>query len=322
MAKKNNVKTLLIVFIVLIGILALLQIRTRKTESSLKRDLIKVDTAKVTSIILYPQAEKGAALEITRKGDKWRIKKGKKEAPVEAGSVRNMLNEIIHIRPKRLAAVSDTAWDDYSVTDSTATRLVVQEGHKKTLDLYIGKFTVDKNAQMYGGYQGRVMGSSYIRPGNQKEVYEVDGFLALSFNQNFDAWRDHLFIRTTRSNLRKFTFTYPADSGFVVQYADSLWNVEGAPADSAGMANYLADWTFRRYADFADNYDPPANPDFQITAEGNNMDPVVIKAYRDPRYHFVMNSSMNPETWFADKDSSIYKMFFVPKAKFLNKSGR
>ena len=318
MAKKNNTRTLLIILVVLIGFFALLQVRNRKSESTLRPDLIHVDTAKVTTILLYPRAENGAELKITKAKNGWRIQKGEKDAPVEAGSVKNILTEVLRIRPKRLVAVSDTAWDNYSVTDSTATRIIVQEGRKKTLDLYVGRFNVNQSSQMYGGYQGRVIGSSYIRPAGEKKVYEVDGFLALSFNQNFDAWRDHMFLRTTRGNLRKFNFTYPSDSGFVVENADSLWKVDGIPADSAGIQDYLSDWPFRRYSDFADDFEPPANPDYQITAEGNDMDPVVLKAYIHPKYRFVIHSSMNPETWFADRDSTIFKTFFVPKAKFLN----
>lgn len=317
MARKNNSLTLVIVLVILVGVFLLLRVRSRKAESTLQADFIRIDTAQITEILLYPQAAQGAELKFFRSGNEWRVSKDKREAPVEAGSMKNMFRELLSIKPKRLVAVSDTAWDNYRVSDSTATRIVVHEGRKTTLDLYIGRFNVNQQSpQMYGGYQNRVMGSSYIRPGGQKKTYETEGFLALSFNQDFDAWRDHLFVRLPKDDLRKLSFTYPADTGFVLEYRDSVWMVDGMPADSAATADYLSTWSFRRYSDFRDDFSEPANADFEITVERRNMDPVVIRGYTDPEGGFVFHSDMNPETWFADRDSSIFKTFLVPKNKF------
>ena len=322
MAKKNNTITLLVVLVVLIGVFFLLQVRNNKRESTLNRNLVNVDTARITAIYLYPQAEKGNELVFRKTDKEWRISDGKKDAPVEPATMKNLLTSILNIRPRQLVAKGKDTWKKFDVTDSLATRLKVMEGNKKTLDLYIGRFKINRSntPPQYGGYGGGVTGTSYVRGEGQKEVYAVDGFLAMTFNQGMNAWRDQRFLKLDRYKINKITFTYPADSGFVaVEDTTSHWKIGNHPADSAAMASYVSKLPYRRYTTFADGYTPPAQADYQIVVNGKNMSPAVIKAFRDEKYHFVMHSSQNPETYFADKDSSIFKTFFVPRSKLTGK---
>ena len=321
MAKKNNTITLIVTLVVLVGVFFLLQVQNKKKESTLNMDLVKIDTAKVTAVYLYPQAEKGKELVFRKTNKGWRISDGKIDAPVEPGTVKNLLAGVINIKPKQLAAKGEDKWKEFDVTDSTATRLKIMEGDKKTLDLYIGKFTVNRNPNArYGGYNRGITGTSYVRAGDGKEVYAVDGFLAMSFNQGLNGWRDQRFLKLHTYDLGKLSFTYPADSGFVAtKDTANHWFIGNQPADSAAMASYISVLSYRRYSVFADGFTPPAQADYQIVMEGKNMSPVVIKAFRDDKYHFVMHSSQNPESYFADKDSLIFKKLFVPRTKLTGK---
>jgi hypothetical protein len=320
MAKNNN-KTLIIILLVLAGVLVLLQLNNRKKESTLKSDLVDIDTAKVTAIYLYPQAEKGKELAIVRSDKGWRIKEDDREAPVEASTVRNLLSSTLRIKPKQLAAVGEEKWEEYHVNDSLATRVKIVEGNKTTLDLYVGKFTVERPSgnNPYQSYGRGVSGKSYVRAAGEKEVYAVEGFLPMTYNQGFDAWRDQLFVKMNRDDLQKVTYTYPADSGFVL-HNDTTgwgWKLDNGPVDSAAVARYLGVLSYRRYSKFADGYTPPSQADYQLLVEGKNMKPVVIKAYKDDKYHIVIHSSQNPESYFADSDSTIFKQFFVSRNNFL-----
>ena len=322
MAKNNN-KTLIIILIVLGAVLALLQLNSRKKESTLKRDLVDIDTARVTAIYLYPQSEKGEELEFYKTDKGWHIKEGEREAPVEEPTVRNLLATVLRIRPQQLAAVGKDSWAEYHVSDSLATRLKIKEGNKTTLDLYIGRFTIDRPSgnNPYQAYNRNVTGKSYVRAAGDKNVYAVEGFLAMSLNQGFDAWRDGRFLTLFRDDIRKITYTYPADSGFIL-HNDSTgwaWKVDNEPVDSAALARYLSVLSHRRYNRFADGYTPPAQPDYQMTIEGKNFKPAVIKVYRDKKYNLVVHSSQNPESYFDDRDSTIFKMLFVPRSKFERK---
>jgi hypothetical protein len=210
------------------------------------------------------------------------------------------------------------------VDDSLATRVKVMEGKKEALHLYVGKFSVHRPSgndpyQAYGG--GGVTGKSYVRLAGDKEVYAVEGFLPMTFNQGFDAWRDQRFLKLSRNDIQKITYTYPADSGFVLHNDTTgwAWKLDNGPVDSAAVAHYLSLLSHRRYSTFADGYTAPAEADYQMLIEGKNFRPVVIKAYRDDKHHLVMHSSQNPETYFADSDSTIFKMLFIPRSKFVPK---
>ncbi len=319
MARNNN-KTLIIILVVLLGFFALLQINNKKKESTLRRDLVDIDTAKVTAVYLYPQADKGKELLFRRTDKGWTISNEGKEAPVEPSTMRRLLGAIKEIRPQQLVAVGKEKWSEYHVDDSLATRVRVMEGKKEKVSLYIGKFTVERpsgnNPYAYGGRN--VSGKSYVRAEGDDAVYAVEGFLPMTFNQGFDAWRNSQFVEINRSRINRITFTYPADSGYVL-HNDSTgwhWRLENVKPDSVAMNKYLSTISYRRYNRFADDFKPSGEALFTITIEGKDMQPVVLKAYSDERYHLVLHSSQNPETYFADKDSTIFHTFFLPRSHF------
>jgi len=47
-------------------------------------------------------------------------------------------------------------------------------------------------------------------------------------------------------------------------------------------------------------------PISKVTIEGNNMSPTVVSCYQDGN-GFVLQSSQNPETWFASDSATTYK---------------
>ncbi len=61
MSGKFNNRTLLIVFLGLAGILVLTRVFTaKKAERTLDADLVEIDTGRISTIYIYPQAEKGS----------------------------------------------------------------------------------------------------------------------------------------------------------------------------------------------------------------------------------------------------------------------
>ena len=76
MAKKMDNKTLLILLIILIAIFIVSRfIKTNKTEKSFKTELVFVDTAKVTSILLYPEAENHEEIKFIKEDGEWLVSK-------------------------------------------------------------------------------------------------------------------------------------------------------------------------------------------------------------------------------------------------------
>ncbi len=319
MAGKNNNKTLVIVFAFLLAVFLFGKyFRQGKRENTLKKNAIELDTSLVTKIDLYPVAEKGNVLNFYKKGEVWRVKKGDVDAPVEKERVLSLLTEAVRIKPGQLVAKSKGKWTEYHVDDSLGTRVQFLSDKKKLMDLYIGKFTYKQTQSPYGGSQGgNIVGTSYYRKAKEKEVYATDGFLSFTFNQDFNSWRDQRLLQLNKKDITRLNFDYFADSSFTVQKADSIWLIGSQQADSLKMDNYLGKLGNQRKSDFIDDFRPENQPACQLTIEGNNMNTIVLKAYKD-KGEWIFNSSLNPESYFVDKDRSLASELLITKEDLFN----
>jgi len=313
MSKKINNKTLLIVLLVLTAILVITKLITyRKSERTLDTKLVQIDTAGITQMLLYPRSEDGKEIVFTKKGSDWEIMMGEVSGPADQISIRRSLSELMNLKTERLVARSGDRWSEFNVDDSLGTRLIIKEGKKKTLDLVIGRFEYQPPPGGYQGYgQNQISGNTYVRKSSDEEVYAVQGFLALNFNQNFNTWRDQSLINFNPSQLTKIIFDYPADSGFIAQKSETGWLVAGLPADSASMAEYIGSISRERSSAFEDEFQSSSPPDYQLTFEGENMIPIHIRAFIQPGGDIILNSSINPNSWFRssmeDLFADIYK---------------
>ena len=324
MSGKFNNRILLIVFIGLAGILLLSRIFTaKKAERTLETNLVEIDTGRISTLHIFPQAEKGAELVFSRSGSGWVVtKEGGMTAPADNYSVDNALNDLINLKADRLVARSEDKWADYSVNDSLGTRVLIKEGKKTTLDLVIGRFNYQPPAGGYSGYgQQYGTGITYVRKSGEDEVYAVEGFLAMSFNQGFNNWRDQTISRLTRDQITKIIFEYPADSGFVAQKLDEQWTIKGLPADSTSMAKYLNGMSRKSHREFADDFTPLSSPPFQVTFEGMNMEPLLIRVYVRDGGELILHSSINPESYFMINRDGLFKDIFKSYSSFISGTG-
>jgi hypothetical protein len=320
MASKFNNKILVIVLIALVGLFFLLRaIYEKRSAGNLKTDLVQIDSSLVNSILLYPSAEKGAEITFTRAGNKWKVSKGEITADADERSIQNIFGELVVLKPDRLVTRDKAKWGDFGVTDSLGTRVIIKQGKKTVLDLIVGKFDYQPGPGGYSGYGGQYgTGLNYIRLFNETEVYIVKGFLAMSFNQTFNRWRNQIFLHTNKNDINLLTFEYPADSGFVAMISDSVWIIEGITADSALMATYLNSLVQKSNTQFTDNFKPLLGPDYQLTINGVNMAPIILKAYRRGEKEYILNSSLNPDSYFISPVTGLFGTIFKPKSYFFH----
>ncbi len=323
MSGKFNNRTLLIVFLGLAGILVLTRVFTaKKAERTLDTDLVKIDTGRISSIYIYPQAEQGAELVFSRNGIAWIVSKDELSAPADKYSIGHALDELLNLKADRLVARSEEKWPEFHVNDSLGTRVLVKEGKKTTLDMIIGRFNYQPPPGGYSGYgQQYGTGITYVRNSDEDEVYAVEGFLAMSFNQGFNNWRDQTICRLTKDQITKVVFEYPADSGFVAQKLDVNWTINGIMADSNSMAQYLNGLSRKSHGDFADGFSPLSNPLYQVTFEGINMDPLLIRVYSQVGDELILHSSINPESYFRITRDGLFKDIFKNSAGLISGSG-
>ena len=320
MSGKFNNRTLLIVFLGLAGILVLTRVFTaKKAERTLDTDLVEIDTGRISTIYIYPQVEQGAELVFSRNGIAWIVSKDELSAPADKYSIGHALDELLNLKADRLVARSEEKWPEFHVNDSLGTRVLVKEGKKTTLDMIIGRFNYQPPPGGFSGYgQQYGTGITYVRNSDEDEVYAVEGFLAMSINQGFNNWRDQTICRLTKDQITKVIFEYPADSGFVAQKLDVNWTINGILADSTSMAQYLNGISRKSHGDFADGFSPLSNPLYQVTFEGMNMDPLLIRVYSQAGDELILHSTINPESYFRITRDGLFKDIFKSSAGLIS----
>lgn len=125
-----NNRTLLIVFLLLLAVFGISQLFTGKRTKSFNSELIKVDTAAITSIVVNPKAPEEAEITLKKEDTGWIASNGTISVKAQPGSVSNLLSNLTLIKTKRIAAKSPEKWAEYEVEEGKATRIRVYAGTK------------------------------------------------------------------------------------------------------------------------------------------------------------------------------------------------
>ena len=300
MSGKFNNRLLLLVFVALATIFVITRFtKVRNSNQTLKTDLVQMDTSQVSTIRLYPAIEKGTELLFNRNGSSWSVTREEIEAVANMTSVKGLLGELQNLKAQQLVTRSIQEQAQYQVDDSLGSRIVIMEGKNTSVDLVVGRFQYEPAPGGYDMYgQNRGTGKTYVRLSGEDEIYWVEGFLAMSINQPFNQWRDQNITRLNTSQLSRIIYDYPADTGFVAQHSDAGWMVAGLLADSLSMVNYLNGLTRLTHDEFADEFNPGSDPDYSVIFEGDNMKSLQLKGYSQTSGQIIVNSSINPDSWF------------------------
>jgi hypothetical protein len=309
MFRKLNTKFMLIVLLVLTGIIALVYfIDKKKGEGTFKDEIARIDTGKVTSISVFPQSDNHKEIKLVKSGKIWKAQREKLSVEADSNDVKNLLNIFAVVRPERLAATEKSKWKDFSVDDSLGTRLKFYSGENVLLDIVVGKFSFNNFTRQ---------GISYLRLTGSDEVYAVNGFIPMEVNQPFNQWRNGMILKADKNNFTKFSFTYPADSGFVLIKENDKWKVDTSLADSAKVQQYFDGISYLNSTSFKDNFQE-TSPVMTLTIEGNNFSPATIRAFpADSVEKFIIHSSYNQSSYFIAGSEKLHERFFKPKKDFL-----
>ncbi len=315
MFKNISSKNLLIIFIILFVLAAIFVYYDSTTEvRTFKKDIVNIDTAKVTSISIYPKATNHKEVRLFKQGNYWMVQlENNRTVPAEESKVKNLLTQLSQIKTSSVAAQDESKWAEFQV-DTSGTRVKVFEGNDNTLDLVIGKFSYQQ--------QTRSM-SSYVRVKGDKNIYEVAQFMGFSFNQKPDAFRNNYIVNDDMKNWKSVSYTYPADSSFTL-IKDTLgyWTINNVRTDSAKTTNFLRTLSHLMGNEFVDNPDQSflgkATYNISILSSASEGQPktIDISAFGD---QFLLHSSQNPESYFNGNANSLKDKIFVGKSYFLKK---
>jgi hypothetical protein len=322
MFKKLNVKTLIIILLVLAGIY-FVSTMTGNKERSFKDMLVEIDTAKVSKInILVLKDNLEITLAKTGQSD-WEVSGNGKNYPADRSIVQNILSQFTEMKPERLAATSNSKWNAFEVSDSTGTRVVLSGNGKELADIYIGKFSYTQPPQtaQQNQYQQQQRGkmTSFVRLADDKDVYAVDGFLKMAYQNDINAYRNKTLVNVSKTDISRLEFKYP-DRAITLVKENNAWTMNGQPADSANTVKYLNSIYRLSSPNFVDvSTQKISDATHHLTIEGSNFSPVQLKAFpaADTAIQYVVTSSLNPGAEFDGSKATLYEKVFVDETAFL-----
>ena len=282
--KKNTTVRLLGILALLVVLYILIQfLGNNKRSASFREELVEIDTAKVTSISIIGED----TLSLTQEDNQWMVTLASgKKVKAEETDVNNMINNLLTIKPARVAAKNEDKWKDYAV-DSAGTRVIVKEGQKETLDMVIGRF----------GMEGQRKFFTYVRLFDEPEVYVANDFMGMSISTDPSAFRNNDLLNLNKDSLTAINFNYP-DSAFSLEKSISgKWVIDGQEADSASMAKYLNQIRYLSSRDFVDDDIDTSVQLYQISFnEGPGQSTLNVF---DHKGQLVFQSSENQEALFG-----------------------
>jgi len=246
MSKFSN-KALLVLLVALgVVIAAVKYFDSKKGERNFRSELVTLDSAKVSEILIYPKSKKGEEVKLSKDGAQWKVKiNDTKTQRVDSAQITALFKTILGIKPSRLAARSADKWKDFEV-DTSGSHVIVKEGNKTALDIIIGKFNVSGGRDV----------ETYVRLSGENETYAVNGFLEGTFNGGIDAYRDKSVVKGNKESWTKLAFSLADTTRYSLEKRDSVWLVDGSvPANTEGVNAYLTQLASLHAAAFADDAD-------------------------------------------------------------------
>jgi len=312
MIKKLSNKQLLFVLGVALFIYGVTTfIRNMKGENTFHTALIpKIDSAQINGMLIFPKKKGSKVISFTYNGKEWRVSQGDINARCEPRSTGYVIQQLKQVSPDRLAANDVEHWKDFDVTDTGGTRVVLLHDKDTVVDVMVGRFS-------YITQERR--GMTYVRLRDQKEVYGVEGFLAMNIAEDFNAWRDRKILKGEPQAWDKISFMYP-DSGFVVTHDTTGWKVDGSTPDSLARATIMTAMTQQNFGTFIDKFDTNKKPAaYSVKFESKSEGTFIVKAYdNDSLTNHIITSSINPGSYMNGNNNNMFHALFVSKKIFFH----
>lgn len=309
--KKFSNKILIITLVVLVGIFALSKIfRSPKLESNVRKELVKLDTAKVTEIRLQPAKSGGKELTLIKSDNSWKLSGESKEAKVEKGTVESMLAVVMNLQAQRMVTRKSEKWDTFEVGENSTRVSVYARGEKQA------DFRVGKTGFSQGQSQGMSGAFTYIRLTDEEEVYAAEGIIGSHFNRSFNDWRDKTFIRIDKEDVAKVQFIYP-DSSFVLEKKDTLWYVGNEMASLSNVDAYFNKIRFKNVSEFEDNFSPSGEPLLKMNIFKQDGTTETTQAWIKSDDDWVLSSTFQEGVYFSGKTSGAVKDIFIGRKQLM-----
>lgn len=298
----NNNRNLFLIFVALLILFLASRLFDRPSTRSFDQVLIAVDTSKVQEIIIYPK-DGIAPILLSRASGSWTCESEGVRSPGAVNAIQSMLNELVSVEPKRLAARSKEKWAEFGVENDVGSRIEVSDGQRILADFIVGRFSFNQQTRQP---------LSYLRKTKSDDTYVVEGFIGLSFDQSFENFRDKTLIRLRHQEIEKIS--YARDNEIVeLLRRNNRWEANGVPVDSAGMAQYIDKMQSLSGSAFytGDGSGSKAKlQSLEIYKENGGQTTITLFAPDSQDADFIIHSSLNETAYFTSDSNGIYKTLF------------
>ncbi len=302
-------RNLWIVFALLAGLYIFSQFFSgRDRNRSFNPEIFTIDTSAISKIEISSKSDNYESFTLERSNGLWLAKKGSISTKAENSALQSFMTQLTGIKATRVAAKKKEKWSSFELGEEEAKAQVkVYEGNKLTADFCLGAFRFNNQNQT---------AVSFIRKGDQEEVYAVDGFVSMSMSQGFSSYRNKSLLKFNPADITNLSFTQNGETRTLSKTANNWISSVGEALDSTKVANYLKNLSNFKASKFADDFvEAQANnaQKASLKITGNNLlAPINIDCYqvpgRDPA--FVARSSQKSDTWFAGDSLSLYRGLF------------
>ena len=316
--KISNIK-LFIIFIILLSILIVVSIiDNKKGGRSFKENLIENDTSEFTRIEIVSNINGNEAI-LEKFNDSWFLLDNGKKYSTDKAKINIILGYLTKLKPTGVVSDQKKSWGEYNVTDTSGTIIKLFVKRKKVSEIIIGRseYNAPKDPTGYFYVKDATMSfKTFIRPVKDRRVYTISALLSLSFSDNKDEFRNHIVSRIDPGDLVKISFSYPADSSFILNKKNEKWYLNDLLIDSLNISKYLN--TLKKIDHFKYVSDlPVGDPELKIILEGDNIvQPIELSAF-DVNNQQVVNSSLNPDAYFDGKESDLFSKIFIGKEELI-----
>jgi hypothetical protein len=246
--------------------------------------VIAVDTAAVTRINARSPKTGPDGTVLEKREDQWVVLSGGREFRADEDAVRKILVEFARLKADHLIGSGEAVRKTYNFTDSAATHLeFITAGG--TVLLTVGKES----------YNQQGVPQTAVNVPGEEQVFGINALLQSVRDLSLSALRPHELVTGDPAGWQRVTFTYPADSGYVLERNGGMWMVDTFPADSDKVAKYFRSLSMSRAQNFADTVHLEGrSPAFEMKVEDSaKPEPTVVKIY-PYGYTYVVTSSINP----------------------------
>lgn len=307
--KKINNKVLFIIIIGLAAVFALSRVfRSPKLEGNIRKDLVELDSSKITEIRIA--APDQTPIIVQRQDGKWMVRRGELTFEADVDRVNSTLLTLKSLRADRMVTRKEEKWADFKV-DTTGIEVSIFAGSDNVADVWIGKTGFNQGAANQFG-QPSINPFTYVRLNGESEVYVINSFVSVGSGLN--DWRNKALVRMPVDKIAKIAFTYPADSSYVLEKRDTIWNSGPATVKRQTVSEYLGSIGLKNMTTFSDIM-PTGSPLMSVEFSTPSGTACKVDAWKDET-GWIVTSTVQPGVYFTTQGNVPDRELFLPRSKF------